>query len=155
MIKRTSAIHSSCRCFTRVPSTPSNQKVFIDYPVASFLTLNRYVPISSVLEHLSWCVETSARWPVLFFEVNSVDSWSRHRTEGYTYTVLPSRPGAHELELPCWRPVGSSIACALRRFYIGGSPELEDPTYPYIPNSFDVCSFRHMRGISGITLTCT
>lgn len=84
--------------------------------------------------------ETSARWPVLFFEVNSVDSWSRHRTEGYAYAVIPAQPGAHELALQCWRPVGSSIVCELRRFYIGGSPELEDPTYPYIPNSFDVRS---------------
>lgn len=31
--------------------------------------------------------------PKIFFEVASYDSWNRYRTEGYTWTILPIKPG--------------------------------------------------------------
>ena len=31
--------------------------------------------------------------PKLLFEVASYDSWSRYRTEGYTWTQIPVKPG--------------------------------------------------------------
>lgn len=33
------------------------------------------------------------KWPQLFIEVLSLDSWGRFRTEGYGYVTLPSNPG--------------------------------------------------------------
>ncbi len=38
----------------------------------------------------------------------------------------------------CWRPVGRSCVSELRRFFVGGTPELEDPTYVAVPSTFDV-----------------
>lgn len=79
------------------------------------------------------------RWPTVIFEVSSVDSWNRQRVEGYSFVYVPPTPGLLEQRrLDCWRPVGSSIANDLRRFFIGGAPELEDPTYPAIPSTFGV-----------------
>ena len=38
----------------------------------------------------------------------------------------------------CWRPSCTSPISELRRFFIGGSPELEDPTYSAVPSAFEV-----------------
>ena len=40
-------------------------------------------------------------------------------------------------ELSCWRPRGHSIFNELRRFFIGGSNELEDISYVAIPKQFE------------------
>ncbi|XP_068010604.1 tectonic-like complex member MKS1 [Melanerpes formicivorus] len=76
------------------------------------------------------------QWPVLYFEVLSLDSWQRYRVEGYGSLVLPASPGLHELTISTWRPVELGTVAELRRFFIGGSPELEDLTYVRIPSTF-------------------
>ena len=45
--------------------------------------------------------------------------------------------GFYNQELSCWRPRGDSIFNELRRFYIGGSNELEDISYVAIPKQFE------------------
>ncbi|GAB1603795.1 Meckel syndrome type 1 protein homolog [Argonauta hians] len=75
--------------------------------------------------------------PVIYIEVLSLDSWRRFRTEGYTHYVLPSQTGHHKETLCCWRPTGVSPLSELRRFFIGGSPELEDPTFTCVPSTFE------------------
>ena len=44
----------------------------------------------------------------------------------------------HKSSTHCWRPVGRSILSELRRFFIGGSAELEDPAYVAVPTAFQV-----------------
>ncbi|XP_067933595.1 tectonic-like complex member MKS1 [Watersipora subatra] len=75
-------------------------------------------------------------WPKIFFEICSLDSWSRFRPEGYCAVTIPNTPGEHSVELNTWRPVGPSVVSNLRRFFIGGAPELEDLSYVYIPSTF-------------------
>uniref|UniRef100_A0A8C5T940 MKS transition zone complex subunit 1 n=1 Tax=Malurus cyaneus samueli TaxID=2593467 RepID=A0A8C5T940_9PASS len=75
-------------------------------------------------------------WPVLYFEVLSLDFWQRYRVEGYGSLVLPASPGVHVLTIPTWRPVELGTVAEMRRFFIGGSPELEDLTYIRIPSTF-------------------
>lgn len=48
--------------------------------------------------------------------------------------------GLHMLTIPTWRPVELGTVAELRRFFIGGSPELEDITYVRIPSTFKVGS---------------
>jgi len=76
-------------------------------------------------------------WPTLFIEVLSLDSWERFRTEGYTYLTIPSKAGSYTLEVDTWRPIGNGPVPEMRRFFVGGSPELEDPMYPQIPAMAD------------------
>ena len=76
--------------------------------------------------------------PKIIFEVASYDSWSRYRTEGYAWTQIPTEPGVIEENLPCWRPRGDSLIYELKRFFIGGSPELEDISYAAIPSDHEV-----------------
>ncbi|XP_061196324.1 uncharacterized protein LOC133204586 [Saccostrea echinata] len=76
-------------------------------------------------------------FPFILMEVLSLDSWNRFRTEGYTYLAIPPRPGVYKETVHCWRPLGPSFVSEMRRFFIGGSPELEDPTYTAIPSTFD------------------
>lgn len=45
--------------------------------------------------------------------------------------------GFYNQELSCWRPRGDTIFNELRRFYIGGSNELEDISYVAIPKQFE------------------
>lgn len=47
-------------------------------------------------------------------------------------------PGSYSVEANTWRPVGNGRGPEMRRFFIGGSPELEDPTYPQKPVMADV-----------------
>ena len=45
------------------------------------------------------------KWPQLFIEVLSLDSWGRFRTEGYGYKTLPSNPGKFVKpikKINCW-----------------------------------------------------
>ncbi|XP_019365700.1 PREDICTED: Meckel syndrome type 1 protein [Gavialis gangeticus] len=44
--------------------------------------------------------------------------------------------GFHTLTVPTWRPVELGTVSELRRFFIGGSPELEDMTYVRVPTTF-------------------
>ncbi|XP_050181562.1 tectonic-like complex member MKS1 [Myiozetetes cayanensis] len=76
------------------------------------------------------------QWPVLYFEVLSLDFWQRYRVEGYGSLVLPASPGAHVLTIPTWRPVELGTVAEMRRFFIGGSPELEDLSYVRVPSTF-------------------
>ena len=42
------------------------------------------------------------------------------------------------MEVNTWRLIGNGTGPEMRRFFIGGSPELEDPTYPQKPAMADV-----------------
>ncbi|MEE6468934.1 hypothetical protein FKM82_008430 [Ascaphus truei] len=80
--------------------------------------------------------EDVPQWPVLYFEVLSLDFWQRYRVEGYGSVVLPETPGMHTITAQTWRPVELGTVSELRRFFIGGSPELEDMTYIRVPGTF-------------------
>nr|XP_046266299.1 Meckel syndrome type 1 protein isoform X3 [Scatophagus argus] len=80
--------------------------------------------------------ESIPQWPVLYFKVLSLDSWQRYRTEGYGYLLFPAMPGKHTVTCHTWRPLQTGTVSALRRFFIGGSPELEDHSYVRIPGTF-------------------
>ncbi|KAG9281988.1 Meckel syndrome type 1 protein-like [Astyanax mexicanus] len=76
------------------------------------------------------------KWPVLYFKVLSLDFWQRYRTEGYGYLVVPSSPGYHRVTCHTWRPLQTGTVAELRRFFIGGAPELEDISDVRIPGTF-------------------
>ena len=78
------------------------------------------------------------KMPKILFEVASYDTWKRYRTEGYAWTQLQPKPGVQEDVLPCWRPRGDSLIYEMRRFFIGGSPELEDISYVAVPSNVEV-----------------
>ncbi|ELW61585.1 Meckel syndrome type 1 protein [Tupaia chinensis] len=75
-------------------------------------------------------------WPVLYCQVLSLDFWQRYRVEGYGAVVLPATPGSHTLTVSTWRPMEPGTVAELRRFFIGGSLELEDLSYVRIPATF-------------------
>ncbi|XP_061819040.1 tectonic-like complex member MKS1 isoform X1 [Nerophis lumbriciformis] len=80
--------------------------------------------------------ESLPHWPLLYFKVLSLDAWQRCRTEGYGYLLFPDTPGRHTLTCHTWRPLQTGTVSAMRRFFIGGSPELEDPSYVRMPGHF-------------------
>lgn len=82
-------------------------------------------------------VQVIPAWPKIYFEVSSMDTWHRYRPEGYCYSMLPVKSGEHVLKLNCWRPLGASHVSNMRRFFIGGSPELEDMSYVATPAAFE------------------
>ena len=73
----------------------------------------------------------------LYFVVLSLDGWGRFRTEGYGHYPVPHRPGRYTTTVSTWRPTGS-ILDKLKRYFIGGSPELTDTTYTGIPSTLQV-----------------
>ncbi|KAK3527341.1 hypothetical protein QTP86_021947 [Hemibagrus guttatus] len=80
--------------------------------------------------------ESLPQWPMLYFRVMSLDSWQRYRTEGYGYLVIPATPGSHRVTCHTWRPLQTGTVAELRRFFIGGAPELEDISDVRIPGTF-------------------
>ncbi|KAI8915205.1 ciliary basal body-associated, B9 protein-domain-containing protein [Powellomyces hirtus] len=84
---------------------------------------------------LEWVVmkrDKPKEWPTLYITVHSVDSWDRHRVEGYGYIPIPREHGHYEFNISTWRPIGD-LKTRLREFFLGGSPELEDLSYITIP----------------------
>lgn len=78
----------------------------------------------------------SEAWPWIFISVASLDSWTRYRIEGYASLPIPFDPGSHNVDLQTWRPVGDFLN-TLRRFFTGGTYELEDISYCGIPGTQD------------------
>ena len=58
--------------------------------------------------------------PYILLQVNSVDSWGRHRIEGYSFARLPQNAGYHKIEVETWRPRGS-LNSEIHSFFLGGS----------------------------------
>lgn len=48
--------------------------------------------------------------------------------------------GSHTLTVSTWRPMELGTVAELRRFFIGGSLELEDLSYVRVPGTFKVIS---------------
>ncbi|THD20331.1 hypothetical protein D915_008786 [Fasciola hepatica] len=130
-------------------------KETLKYPMCGILmTLDRFLfPFQEQVSNFSHPIEfdlaykreikvdpkqpNAFKWPVLFFEVTSLDFWTRTRTEGYGYVELPRTAGEHVIEVQCWRPVGESVVDELRRFFVGGTCQLEDITYTGIPGTLE------------------
>uniref|UniRef100_UPI00398E44FE tectonic-like complex member MKS1 isoform X2 n=1 Tax=Pristiophorus japonicus TaxID=55135 RepID=UPI00398E44FE len=76
------------------------------------------------------------QWPVLYFGVHSCDFWQRCRVEGYGYISIPDSPGSYTMKCQTWRPILPGTSAEMRRFFVGGSLELEDMTYIRTPSTF-------------------
>lgn len=58
------------------------------------------------------------------------DSWSRIRTEGYGFLTIPLEAGSyHDLIVETWRPLTPNHINEMKRYFVGGTPELEDLAY--------------------------
>jgi len=69
------------------------------------------------------------KWPILYLQVYSLDTWQRHRIEGYGYCQIPDVAGATRVQVNMWRPKGDSMMSEVQRYFIGGTPELVEPSY--------------------------
>ncbi|GFS26615.1 Meckel syndrome type 1 protein [Elysia marginata] len=68
----------------------------------------------------------------VIFGGQKCDIWRRTKQTSLTDDI-----GIHTEKAHCWRPVGNSVFDNLRRFFTGGTPEIEDPTYVAVPSTFD------------------
>ncbi|KAE8745516.1 hypothetical protein FOCC_FOCC007777 [Frankliniella occidentalis] len=115
-----SGISASCRAVDGC--------VHLGHPLLFSLKLN--------LSDMEDSSEIFPKWPQLMFEVLSLDWWGRYCTEGYGYIVIPSTAGLHQTTTHTWRPIGSPSS-ELRRFFIGGNPELDDITFVGVPQQHE------------------
>ncbi|CAN0098763.1 unnamed protein product, partial [Discosporangium mesarthrocarpum] len=72
--------------------------------------------------------------PQILLAVSSLDSFSRHRVQGYGHVSFPSKPGAHDLSVRTWRP-DNSVRARVQEFFVGGAHRLNDPRYMSRPGS--------------------
>lgn len=63
------------------------------------------------------------RWPIIFFQVNSIGSWGKNKVEAYGFCDIPNIPGYHELEIRTWK-AKESIQDQINSFYLGIFPSL-------------------------------
>ena len=66
------------------------------------------------------CIVEEERWPSLLLQVNSVDSWNRHRIEGYGFITFPAIPGYHDITISTWKPL-ANLYSKIHSFFLGGS----------------------------------
>ena len=59
--------------------------------------------------------ESLPKWPQIFLEVSSIDSWSRVRAEGYGFTSVPFCTGCHEVNIDTWRPLHNGTKGEMRQ----------------------------------------
>jgi hypothetical protein len=62
--------------------------------------------------------------PHLLMQVNSVDSWNRHRIEVYGFIRMPSTSGYHEISVNTWRP-RASLNTEIHSYFLGGSVRIQ------------------------------
>lgn len=58
-------------------------------------------------------------------QVSRLDDTGRHCVVGYGFEHVPLVPGAHQLEVACWRPTGS-MQDELASYFLGVTPQLLD-----------------------------
>lgn len=112
---------------------------------ASFFgrSINAPAPVVNYGQPLeaSFAVKTGAEegddmgWPTIYVQVGSVDSWDRHRVEGYGYARLPETVGGHEVDIQTWVP-SASIRDELKSAFVGGGAGLDDISYVKAPEGF-------------------
>eukprot|EP00042_Codosiga_hollandica_P027778 m.141056 g.141056 ORF g.141056 m.141056 type:complete len:493 (-) comp52587_c0_seq5:71-1549(-) len=77
------------------------------------------------------------RFPSLLIQVASFDTWERHRVEGYGSWNCGGLTGSHDVVVETWYPIGLTPTESLRRYFTGGSPELQDVKWLTDPSSAD------------------
>ena len=88
-------------------------------------------PVSHFSFPLAWNLLTTesglnGEWPSVLVQVNSTDSWGRHKILGYGLLEFPHMPGYHKISIPTCRPI-ENLYSEMHSFYIGGSVRVEDP----------------------------
>lgn len=63
--------------------------------------------------------------PKLLLQVNSVDSYNRHRIEGYCFLNIPMDTGFYQIEIPCYKPKEDNYMKVFS-FFLGGSRKIPD-----------------------------
>uniref|UniRef100_A0A7S2C8P0 B9 domain-containing protein 2 n=1 Tax=Florenciella parvula TaxID=236787 RepID=A0A7S2C8P0_9STRA len=66
------------------------------------------------------------KWPHMYIEIWSQDSYGRNDIAGYGVVLVPATPGTHELECVIWRPYGTFME-RLSASFLGGWPQLTNP----------------------------
>jgi hypothetical protein len=81
---------------------------------------------------LHWCFDNPANRtensnvPLkIYFKVMGVDSWCRHRLEGYGSIEIPTEAGRHSIIVTTWKPE-LNFKSQLKQYFLGGGPELVD-----------------------------
>ena len=61
----------------------------------------------------------------------------RCRTEGYGFSSIAHTAGSYDVTIDTWRPILPKASDKMRRYFIGGTPELDDLTYAGTPGDVD------------------
>lgn len=64
-------------------------------------------------------------WPKLFFQINSIDEWERHRIEGYGFVNIPNFSGNSQIKVPCYKPK-EDLSMNIFSYFLGGSRRIPD-----------------------------
>ena len=58
------------------------------------------------------------RWPIIYLQVNSSDSWGRNKVEAYGFCEIPKLAGYHEITARTWKPKETSEE-QINSFFLG------------------------------------
>jgi hypothetical protein len=69
-------------------------------------------------------VVTKQKWPVIHFELTTLDSWDRTVLVGCGFIEVPRQPGTHKVSARTWKPIGG-LHSRVSEFFIGGSTKVK------------------------------
>lgn len=58
-------------------------------------------------------------------QINSTDSYGRHRIEGYCFLNIPMKTGSFKFEVPCYKPREDNYMKVFS-YFLGGSRKIPD-----------------------------
>ncbi len=64
-------------------------------------------------------------FPKLLMQINSVDTYNRHRIEGYCFLEIPKETGFYPIQIPCYKPMEDNDM-RIFSFFLGGSRKIPD-----------------------------
>jgi len=85
--------------------------------------------------NLSFASSSLTGWPKLTLEVYRIVEEGIADLIGYGWCHMPTTPGEHTREIPIFAPKGATVVEELASYFLGISPQYEDPSVITSPES--------------------
>lgn len=95
------------------------------FTILIFLSKSNFSHIKQFVFNSIYLLDKEKR-PKLLIQINSIDSYERHRIEGYTFIDIPTtNTGSFTIESKCFKPKEDSYMSVFS-YFLGGSRKISD-----------------------------
>lgn len=77
------------------------------------------------LELLVYNKVINRSFPSILIQINSIDSWGRHRIEGYSHYQFSNKTKYEKIKIPCYKPI-EDLSMKVFSYFLGGNKKIID-----------------------------